>query len=110
LKGKQVKLDGTSYTWTGNEWLDEHTLRPPQVSIQQVAAHYPQVTVAHIQPLRDDGRPTFVDDLLARCGFDNTFSGAGNGRYPQVTAAVIRAVDLDAILLSSDPFPFSVKP
>jgi ABC-type Fe3+-hydroxamate transport system substrate-binding protein len=59
------------------------------------------------KPFMVAGRPTFVDDLLARCGFDNAIAGVGDGRYPEVTAEMIRAADLDAIFLSSEPFPFS---
>jgi ABC-type Fe3+-hydroxamate transport system substrate-binding protein len=55
------------------------------------------------------GRPTFVDAMLARCGFVNAFAGVRDGRYPEVTFEMIQAADLDAILLSSEPFPFSEK-
>jgi ABC-type Fe3+-hydroxamate transport system substrate-binding protein len=61
------------------------------------------------EPFMVAGRPTFVDDLLARCGFVNAFAGVGDGRYPEATVEMIRAADLDAILLSSEPFPFSEK-
>jgi ABC-type Fe3+-hydroxamate transport system substrate-binding protein len=54
------------------------------------------------------GRDTFIDDMLGRCGMNNAFAGS-NGRYPEVTANEVRAAKLDAILLSSEPFPFSDK-
>ena len=54
------------------------------------------------------GGDTFIDDMLARCGFENLFR-EGNGRYPQLTPADIAAANLDLILLSSEPFPFAAK-
>lgn len=61
------------------------------------------------KPFMAVGRPTFIDDMLTRCGFQNGFAGQGNGRYPELTADDIRAANLDAILLSSEPFPFTEK-
>jgi ABC-type Fe3+-hydroxamate transport system substrate-binding protein len=55
------------------------------------------------------GRQTFIHDMLTRCGFDNVFAETGNGRYPEVSVADIQAATLDAILLSSEPFPFAAK-
>jgi len=55
------------------------------------------------------GRQTFIHDMLTRCGFDNAFADKGNGRYPEVTIADIQAAKLDAILLSSEPFPFAAQ-
>ncbi|MEM7114855.1 MAG: helical backbone metal receptor [Chloroflexota bacterium] len=54
------------------------------------------------------GGDTFIDDMLARCGFENVFR-EWNGRYPQLTPADIEAANLDLILLSSEPFPFAAK-
>jgi ABC-type Fe3+-hydroxamate transport system substrate-binding protein len=61
------------------------------------------------KPFMVAGRPTFVDAMLARCGFVNALAGVGDGRYPEVTFEIIQAADLDAILLSSEPFPFGEK-
>ena len=55
------------------------------------------------------GEHTFIHDMLTRCGFVNAFGGVGNGRYPELTPDAIRAADLDAILLASEPFPFRDK-
>jgi ABC-type Fe3+-hydroxamate transport system substrate-binding protein len=54
------------------------------------------------------GQDTFIQDMLARCGFDNVFVGM-DGRYPEVTPDMIQAANLDAIFLSSEPFPFTEK-
>ena len=60
------------------------------------------------KPYMVAGADTFIDDLLQRCGFVNVFAGE-NGRYPQVTEAMITATNLDLMLLSSEPFPFKGK-
>ncbi|MEM7536867.1 MAG: helical backbone metal receptor [Chloroflexota bacterium] len=55
------------------------------------------------------GQQTFIHDMLARCGFINAFADVGDGRYPVISEDNIRAANLDAILLSSEPFPFAEK-
>jgi ABC-type Fe3+-hydroxamate transport system substrate-binding protein len=55
------------------------------------------------------GENTFIHEMLTWCGFDNAFVGLGYGRYPELTTDQIRAAELDAILLSSEPFPFQDK-
>ena len=55
------------------------------------------------------GRDTFIHDMLGRCGMENGFAATGDGRYPEVSAADVIAAKLDAILLSSEPFPFGTK-
>lgn len=61
------------------------------------------------EPFMMAGRDTFIDDMLARCGFVNAFAERRDSRYPQVTPDEIRAANLDVILLSSEPFPFAEK-
>jgi hypothetical protein len=58
------------------------------------------------KPYMAVGQPTFIHDMLSRCGFVNAFAGEGYGRYPELTAAQIHDAYLDMILLSSEPFPF----
>ena len=60
-------------------------------------------------PYMAAGEDTFIHEMMALCGFVNGFAGAGNGRYPELTAGSIRAAELEAILLSSEPFPFQEK-
>lgn len=55
------------------------------------------------------GQPTFIHDMLSRCGFVNAFAVEGDGRYPELTSMQIHTAHLDAILLSSEPFPFAEK-
>ncbi len=51
------------------------------------------------------GGDTFISDVMARAGLINVFGG--QTRYPTTTPADVRQLDLDAVLLSSEPFPFS---
>ena len=51
------------------------------------------------------GADTIVHDVMARCGLTNAF--ADRTRYPAVTADEIHAADADAVLLSSEPYPFA---
>lgn len=59
------------------------------------------------KPFMAAGAGTFIDDLLGRAGFDNVFSE--KTRYPEVLLEEIAAAQPAAILLSSEPFPFSEK-
>lgn len=58
-------------------------------------------------PLMAVGAPTFIDDILQRCGWQNVF--VANGRYPAITPAQLQATQPNLILLSSEPFPFGEK-
>jgi ABC-type Fe3+-hydroxamate transport system substrate-binding protein len=57
------------------------------------------------QPFMVAGQDTFINDMLDRCGLDNAFADR-EGRYPEVTVEEVSAAELDAVLLSSEPFPF----
>jgi ABC-type Fe3+-hydroxamate transport system substrate-binding protein len=61
------------------------------------------------KPFRVAGHNTFINDMLSRCGMENAFAAGNGARYPEVSAAQVRAAELDAILLSSEPFPFDDK-
>ncbi|HSH02785.1 MAG TPA: helical backbone metal receptor [Anaerolineae bacterium] len=61
------------------------------------------------KPFMAVGQHTFIHDLLTRCGFDNVFANYGDGRYPQITLDQLQQADLDLLLLSSEPFPFTAK-
>ena len=58
-------------------------------------------------PYMSVGRDTIIHDVLRRGGFRNAF--VGQTRYPATTAAELAALDLDAIFLSSEPYPFGPK-
>lgn len=51
------------------------------------------------------GGGTYIGDLLRLCGFGNALEGA-ESRYPEVTLDGLGEMGLDAVFLSSEPFPF----
>ncbi|UPL49924.1 helical backbone metal receptor [Hymenobacter sublimis] len=50
---------------------------------------------------------TFIDELLARAGYQNVFGHLS--RYPEITAQHLLQAAPRQILLSSEPYPFSAK-
>ncbi|PID46357.1 MAG: cobalamin-binding protein [Proteobacteria bacterium] len=50
---------------------------------------------------------TFITEMLTLGGVENVFSGLD--RYPQVDLQTLQASDAEAVLLSSEPFPFRQK-
>lgn len=68
------------------------------------------VTAAYFiwaKPLMVAGGHTFINHLMERAGFRNVF--AHLDRYPEVTEAQVLEQQPEAILLSSEPFPFKEK-
>ena len=61
------------------------------------------------RPWMGVGAGTFIDDLLARCGFVNVLTESGQSRYPELEDDALRALEPDLVLLSSEPFPFAEK-
>ncbi|UCD25896.1 MAG: ABC transporter substrate-binding protein [Gemmatimonadota bacterium] len=60
------------------------------------------------KPLMVAGANTFINDMLGRCGMANAFADRQR-RYPEVSLEEVNAAGLDAILLSSEPYPFREK-
>ncbi|MDT0686924.1 ABC transporter substrate-binding protein [Autumnicola psychrophila] len=56
-------------------------------------------------PLMVAGNNTFINELLELNGFKNEFSG----RYPETNLEELQNLDLDLILLSTEPYPFKEK-
>lgn len=50
---------------------------------------------------------TFIDTLLQKSGFENVFGDLE--RYPEVSLEMLQSIEVDAILLSSEPYPFKDK-
>ncbi len=68
------------------------------------------VTAAYFiwaNPLMVAGGQTFINHLMERAGFRNVF--ADLDRYPEVTEAQLLERRPEALLLSSEPFPFKEK-
>ena len=53
------------------------------------------------------GGDTFIHDMIQRAGFENSFGSTT--RYPEVTIAQLQTAGCDALLLSSEPYPFAGK-
>lgn len=58
-------------------------------------------------PYMTVGGDTFIHDMLNRSGFENVF--ALQKRYPETTAAMLKAAGTELVLLSSEPYPFQQK-
>lgn len=59
------------------------------------------------KPYMAAGSGTFIDDMLRRAGFENVFKNLA--RYPEISEEQLRNARPEAILLSSEPYPFSKK-
>jgi len=59
------------------------------------------------KPFMVAGKNTFIDDMLRNFGFVNVFKDLD--RYPEVALDQIKKACPEAILLSSEPFPFKSK-
>ncbi|OKS86157.1 helical backbone metal receptor [Mucilaginibacter polytrichastri] len=68
-----------------------------------------QLSVAYLiwrKPYMMAGKETFIDNMLAHCGFINC---TDKGRYPEIDAPALAALNPDVVLLSSEPYPFKQK-
>jgi len=69
----------------------------------------PAVDVVYLvwgDPPMAAGRGTYIDALLQRCGLRNVCANL-EGRYPKVGVEQIATLAPQAVLLSSEPFPFT---
>jgi ABC-type Fe3+-hydroxamate transport system substrate-binding protein len=60
------------------------------------------------KPWMAAGNTTFIDDMLNRLGMENAFRNE-TSRYPEIDEHKLQSSNLDLILLSSEPYPFSEK-
>jgi len=59
------------------------------------------------KPYMTIGSDTFIHDMLQYCGFQNVF---GNKiRYPETSIDELKNLNVEILLLSSEPFPFQQK-
>ncbi len=58
-------------------------------------------------PYMTVGKDTFIHTMLGEAGFENIFKN--ENRYPIVSISELALLDIDYILLSSEPYPFSEK-
>ncbi|MGD1839482.1 MAG: ABC transporter substrate-binding protein [Thermonemataceae bacterium] len=59
------------------------------------------------RPLMAAGSQTFIDEILTQIGFENIFGDIA--RYPEIQEETLVEAQPDAILLSSEPYPFKEK-
>ncbi|HTB08064.1 MAG TPA: helical backbone metal receptor [Bacteroidia bacterium] len=74
-------------------------------------AKYPVRKAAYFiwkNPYMLAGNDTFINNMLALCGFKNIASEV-QGRYPELSVDTLKNLNPDVIFLSSEPFPFSGK-
>jgi ABC-type Fe3+-hydroxamate transport system substrate-binding protein len=79
--------------------------------VRDGGSHAPAVRYAYViwrNPWMVAGGDTFVTAMLALPGGVNVFAGRPE-RYPTVAPEELAAADPDAVLLSSEPFPFKEK-
>lgn len=53
------------------------------------------------------GNGTFIHEMLTKCGLQNVFGHLN--RYPQIDPTTLPACGVDKLLLSSEPYPFTVQ-
>lgn len=58
-------------------------------------------------PYMTVGGDTFINDMLGQAGFQNIFKS--EHRYPEITIEDLQKLNCEALLLSSEPFPFKQK-
>ncbi|WP_109097726.1 ABC transporter substrate-binding protein [Aquimarina sp. AU58] len=98
-----------------NKKVEANTLiskiRLEKESFDNFVSGMPQKRVAYFiwkDPWMVTGKNTFVDHLLKVNGFVNVFGN--KDRYPEISKEELRTIqDLDLIMLSSEPYPFSKK-
>jgi ABC-type Fe3+-hydroxamate transport system substrate-binding protein len=59
------------------------------------------------KPYMAVGGDTFINDMLAKCGFENIYSN--KTRYPVVKIEELKTADCELLILSSEPYPFKQK-
>ena len=59
------------------------------------------------KPYMSVGTNTFINDMMERCGFQNVLEN--KTRYPELSAADIKNLSPDIILLSTEPYPYRDK-
>ncbi|MDP2469804.1 MAG: helical backbone metal receptor [Candidatus Palauibacterales bacterium] len=79
--------------------------------VREASEGRPPVSYAYLiwrQPLMSVSEDTFISDLLSLAGGMNVFAGRPK-RYPVVEPEEIAAAGPDAVLLSTEPFPFQER-
>lgn len=78
--------------------------------LHQFKQHFTTQRVAYFiwrNPYMVAGNDTFINNLLEACGFENIFSNFN--RYPETTIEALQHLNVQTLLLSSEPYPFKEK-
>ncbi len=95
---------------TGTQATAKEIAHKIQAQFANLTPLAPSVKAAYFiwqNPFMAVGRQTFIDDMLARCGFENAFGHLS--RYPEITKEDLQRANPEVILLSSEPYPFKEK-
>ncbi|MBK9385458.1 MAG: ABC transporter substrate-binding protein [Planctomycetes bacterium] len=79
---------------------------------REAAARLPRRQVAYLiwrRPWMAIGGGTYIGALLAEAGLDNVLGAESAVRYPEVDLRALVASGAEALLLSSEPYPFAAK-
>lgn len=71
---------------------------------------YPVINACYLiwkAPYMTIGGDTFIHDMLAHCGFRNIF--AERSRYPIIDIELLKTMNCQVLLLSTEPYPFKKK-
>lgn len=95
---------------TGRAKEAAHLVQEIEQELSALQPVSPTVEVAYLiwkNPYMSVGSGTFIQEMLERCGLHNIFGS--KERYPAVTPADLALAAPQAILLSSEPYPFGEK-
>lgn len=91
--------------------IEESTATISKIKFQFNSLHFPtSLSAAYLiwkDPYMTVGSDTFINDMLAKAGFQNMFSH--RTRYPEISVEQIKNSGVKVLLLSSEPFPFRQK-
>jgi ABC-type Fe3+-hydroxamate transport system substrate-binding protein len=108
---EMIKQYGNIFDKKAEATLLISRIQSEKESFEDYVSMIPQKRVAYFiwkTPWMVIGKNTFVDHLLKVNGFINVFGG--KDRYPEVSKEELSAIqDLDLVMLSSEPYPFSEK-
>ena len=95
---------------TGKAKESDHLVEQIQTAFTQLQTPNTKRQTAYLiwkDPYMTAGGDTFINDMLLRAGFENSFGQLQ--RYPVITIEDLQQAGCDVLLLSSEPYPFQQK-
>lgn len=80
-----------------------------KIEMSSINVNLPKIKSLYLiwqNPYMVAGSDTFINEMMTIAGFENIIS---NSRYPMLTIEEIKNLNPEAVLLSSEPFPFNEK-